>query len=104
MPDAAIIVIGPSDMGAHNEEGSTYPMLETVIKSLRKSVIEADCLFWDLNQAMGGQGTMEIWAQSDPRLASSDLIHFTPKGARLVGELFDTALRAEYKSWVEWKH
>ena len=104
LPDAAIIVIGPSDMGAHNEEGSTYPMLETVIKSLRKSVIEADCLFWDLNQAMGGQGTMEIWAQSNPRLASSDLIHFTPKGARLVGELFDTALRAEYKSWVEWKH
>tara|TARA_B100001564_G_C20597665_1_gene651056 strand:+ start:41 stop:856 length:816 start_codon:yes stop_codon:yes gene_type:complete len=104
LPDAAIIVIGPSDMGSHNEDGSTYPMLETVIKSMRKSVIEADCLFWDLKQAMGGQGTMEVWAHADYRLASSDLIHFTPKGARCVGELFDAALRAEYKSWVEWKH
>jgi lysophospholipase L1-like esterase len=60
-----------------------------------------EALYWDLFEAMGGAGTMEVWAESTPKLASSDLVHFTPKGARLIGELLDESLRAEYRSWEQ---
>ena len=100
VPDAAIIVIGPSDMGSVG----FYPILADVVKSLENAAIESDCLFWDLRSAMGGEGSMKVWSEKEPKLASPDLVHFTPKGARLVGEKFDMSIRAEYKSWVEWKH
>ncbi|MBI49506.1 MAG: hypothetical protein CL850_04380 [Crocinitomicaceae bacterium] len=100
VPDAAIIVIGPSDMGSKG----FYPMLAEVVESLEVAAIESDCLFWDLMSAMGGEGSMMIWSEEKPKLASPDLVHFTPKGARIVGEKFDISIRAEYKSWVEWRH
>ena len=53
---------------------------------------------------MGGEGSMMVWSEEEPKLASPDLVHFTPKGARIVGEKFDMSIRAEYKSWVEWRH
>ena len=100
VPDVAIIVIGPSDMGSIG----FYPMLAEVVKSLEVAAIESNCLFWDLRSAMGGEGSMMVWSEAEPKLASPDLVHFTPKGARIVGEKFDMSIRAEYKSWVEWRH
>ena len=100
VPDAAIIVIGPSDMGSVG----FYPMLAEVVESLEVAALETDCLFWDLRRAMGGEGSMMVWSEEEPKLASPDLVHFTPKGARIVGEKFDMSIRAEYKSWVEWRH
>ena len=101
-PEAAIIIVGPSDMGDSVGE-STYPMLNAVIESLKTAAIAEDCLFWNTREAMGGKGSMLKWSEAEPRLASPDLIHFTPKGARLIGYSLDQAIRAEYKSWVEWK-
>ena len=98
MPEAAVIVIGPSDMGT----AGTYPMLGSVIDNLKEQVILEDCMYWDLRSVMGGEGSIERWANLEPRLASTDLIHLSPKGARVVGEKFDEAFRAEYKSWVKW--
>ena len=98
MPEAAVIVIGPSDMGT----AGTYPMLGSVIDNLKEQVMLEDCMYWDLRRVMGGEGSMERWSNLEPRLASTDLIHFSPKGARVVGEKFDEAFRAEYKSWVKW--
>ena len=98
-PNVPILVIGPSDMGAPD----TYPMLEAVVKSLETATEDEGCMYWNLFEAMGGRGTMEEWASAEPKLASPDLIHFSPKGARIVGEMLDQAVRDEYKNWVEWK-
>jgi hypothetical protein len=105
LPGVAIVAIGPTDMGVTKEEEvPTYPMLDIIRKNLKEAAIDADCMFWDLAEVMGGNGSMEVWAESEPRLASPDLVHFTPRGARLVGEKLDLAIRAEYKSWAIWKH
>lgn len=101
-PDALIIVIGPSDMGISNSESPTYQFLETVINCLKETTISEDCLYWNTYEVMGGCGSIKKWSEQDPKLASPDLVHFTPKGARVIGERFDIAFRAEYKSWLEW--
>ncbi|PCJ82228.1 MAG: hypothetical protein COA49_01655 [Bacteroidetes bacterium] len=100
LPDAAILVIGPSDMGETMDSTNlTYPMLGEIRRALKEETIKEGGLYWDLSEAMGGPGTMSEWSTSSPKLASPDLVHFTPKGARIIGEKLDMAFRAEYRTW-----
>lgn len=102
LPETTFLVIGPSDMGITSDSTAlTYPMLGAIRAEMKKVTILEEALYWDLFEAMGGAGTMEVWAESTPKLASSDLVHFTPKGAKMIGELLDKSLRAEYRSWEQ---
>jgi lysophospholipase L1-like esterase len=42
---------------------------------------------------------MAAWVQSDPPLASSDHIHFTPAGAKQIAELLRQSIQAEWTLW-----
>lgn len=99
-PEIPLLVIGPSDMGS----AADYPMVDNIIAEFKRVSLEEGCLFWDLKAVQGGEGAMETWSKASPALASSDLVHFTPKGAKEIARLLDIAIRAEYKSWVEWNH
>ena len=88
LPGIPIVFIGPSDMGA---SPSDFPGLSSVINALREAVISNDALFWDLQSVMGGPGSMATWMNAG--LAGQDGIHFTPRGARVVGERLDAVLR-----------
>lgn len=100
MPDAAFILIGPSDMAFKDKEDFvTYPYLEPVRDALKAAAFETGCGFWDIYEVMGGRNSMEAWVSADPPLAGSDYVHFTPKGARRVAELFMKALTDEAKKY-----
>lgn len=93
LPEAAFILIGPSDM-AYKEKDAfvTYPYLEKVRDELQRAAFETGCGYWDIYEVMGGRNSMAAWVANDPPLAGADYIHFTPKGARRVAELFMKAL------------
>jgi lysophospholipase L1-like esterase len=97
VPDIPIVVIGPADMSIR-EKGVflTYPQLEPIRDALRQATLESGFAFWDLYEAMGGSNSMPSFVQADPPLASKDYLHFTPKGANLVAEMFYNALMLEY--------
>lgn len=100
LPDAAILVIGPSDMA--EKTGTTwtsFPMLGAVKTALLDASLDAGVAHWDLLGAMGGLGSMPAWVASEPPLAGPDHIHFTPRGARKVGEWLDRAFWAEFRRW-----
>ncbi|NQX92812.1 MAG: hypothetical protein HRT74_11940, partial [Flavobacteriales bacterium] len=100
MPNAAFIVIGPSDMAQKVDENYlTYPMLEAVRNALKRAAFENGCGFWDIYEVMGGKNSMHAWVTAEPALAGSDHIHFTNKGAKEVAKLFDQALMEQYKLW-----
>ena len=102
LPEAAVLVIGPSDMGQTLDSTNlSYPMLGNIRSSIREATIKEGGLFWDLSDVMGGPGTMEVWADATPKLAAPDLVHFTPKGARRIGEELDRAFRAQYRTWED---
>ena len=94
-PDAAILFIGPSDMGSSS---TTYKRLHDVINSLRQTANAHNAAFWSIYDAMGGQGSMSAW--HDNGLAGSDYIHFTPKGAELMGNLFSDAFLKFYQLYL----
>ncbi len=96
MPEAAFILIGPSDMAyKEGENFVTYPYLEVVRNELKKAAFETSCGFWDIYEVMGGANSMSAWVKADPPLAGKDYVHFTPKGARRIAELFTKALLDE---------
>ncbi len=84
-PDATILFIGPSDMSTRRGgKLDTYPMLPRLIDSLRTIALRNNAAYWDIYEVMGGQGSMVTWAHNG--LAGPDYVHFTPAGARKVGE------------------
>ena len=95
-PEAKILFIGPSDMST-SERGKmqTYPMLPTLIDSLRVTANSHGAAFWSIYHAMGGWNSMLSWKKQG--LSGSDYIHFTPKGAAMMGERLSTAFDNSYR-------
>ncbi|MDQ3101365.1 MAG: GDSL-type esterase/lipase family protein, partial [Bacteroidota bacterium] len=101
LPGVSIIVIGPSDMSIkEGEEMVTRPFLEDVRDAMKQNSLAQGAAFWDLYEAMGGRGSMVSWVNATPALAASDFTHFSPQGAKKVGELFYTALINDLAEWM----
>jgi lysophospholipase L1-like esterase len=101
-PSACIIVIGPSDMSVKEKEHYvTYPLLENVRDALKQATFRAGGAYWDMYEAMGGRNSMPAWVETDPPLAAKDYIHFSPRGARLIGDMFYNALIWEYQLYIK---
>lgn len=101
-PDASILFIGPSDMSIkQGTEYVTYPYLETMRDALKKAVLESDCAFFDMYDAMGGKNSMASWV--DQKLAATDYTHFSPQGARKIATLFYSELVKEYNKYLKSK-
>lgn len=104
LPEAAILVIGPSDMAEkQGAEWTSFPMLTSVRDALKRVAAEEGAGYWDLLEVMGGPGSMPAWVASSPALAGPDHVHFTPLGAKRVGTLLDRSFLACYGEWKrEW--
>ena len=102
-PNAAILFIGPSDMSV-NVKGKmvTYPHLPMMVDSLKAAANNAGAAYWDLYQAMGGEGSMVKWVKARPSLAGTDYVHFTPRGAEAMGNMLFESLMLYY-DYYEWR-
>lgn len=95
-PQACFLFIGPSDMSTSIDgEMQTYPMLPQTVNALKQMAGECGIAYWDLYAAMGGRNSMLKWV--DSYLAGPDYVHFTPKGARHVGNILYETLEFYHK-------
>jgi lysophospholipase L1-like esterase len=89
--NAQVLYIGPADMVTMvNGQMTTYDLLPYLNKRLAETCLDADVAYWDMFEAMGGKGAMPIWVEQG--LAGNDYTHFTPKGSKIISELFFVAL------------
>ncbi|MDR1763831.1 MAG: GDSL-type esterase/lipase family protein [Dysgonamonadaceae bacterium] len=96
-PQAKIILIGPADMSTRvNGRLQSYPFLKETIQILKEAALESGVAFWNMYEVMGGENSMVDWVKEKPALAASDYIHFTPKGANRIAELFYESLMVCY--------
>ncbi|MCF0211903.1 MAG: hypothetical protein HUK17_03295 [Bacteroidales bacterium] len=97
-PQATILFLGPSDMSTtRGGELTSYPFLAEMIDILRDTVVAHGAAYWSIYHAMGGHNSMKVWNKNG--LAGQDYIHFSQKGADLMGDRFVEAferLRAYY--------
>jgi hypothetical protein len=100
-PNAAFIVIGPSDMATKIDgEFTTYPYLESVRDALKKAAFESGAGYWDLYEVMGGKNAMISWVEAEKPLAGKDYVHFNNLGTKKVSELFMKAFWYEKEQWL----
>lgn len=86
LPNAAVLLISPPDaMIAKNQA----PPLFSSIKSIQYQIAKSEkTLYWDWQQAMGGQFVIEKWLRMG--LARPDLVHQTRQGYQKSAEIFYT--------------
>ncbi|NLA24495.1 MAG: hypothetical protein GX879_05970 [Bacteroidales bacterium] len=102
VPDACVIVIGPSDMSTKDKEDYiTYPILPDIVDALRDASHRAGAVYWDMFTAMGGENSMVAWVNASPQLAGQDYTHFTPNGTSVIANMFYNAFILEYNSYIE---
>ena len=100
LPDAAVIVIGVADMSIKKRNRYvSYPNIEKILDAMKKASLESGAAYWDLYKAMGGKNSMPSWVFANPPLASSDFVHFNPKGARIIANMFYNALIFEFNQY-----
>lgn len=98
-PQAAILLASPPDAGVWRMDKSINARKETAIVSafLHDVAREKRVAIWDMQAAMGGEGSIERWWNGG--LMNEDLVHPIGVGGDVFGYLFDTALeRARQKN------
>ncbi len=87
LPNAEILISSTPDTRSNN----LYPEnTQEINKQLREIAQKNAASFWDLNAAMGGDGSMVLWHRSG--LANNDKLHFSYAGYRLQANLLSLAL------------
>ena len=94
-PAAKLLFVGPSDMSTRlRGQLQTYPVIPQLIDSLAATAVAHGAAFWSIYHAMGGQNTMPEWSRQG--LAGQDYIHFSQRGADLMGDRLAQALDNSY--------
>lgn len=98
-PQAACVVIGPTDRGdpkrvsmASTGPGYYARVHRSITVAQRLVADEHKCQFWDWQFHMGGPGGAHQWARQKPPLMAADLIHLTLQGYRYSGQLLGKQL------------
>jgi lysophospholipase L1-like esterase len=99
---ASCLLLGPPDLARKNEdtgEWMTVPRLLAIVAVQRRVAGEAGCAFYDQLAAMGGAGSMALWAgEAEPR-AMKDRTHLKPSGYAQVATSFVSDLLNAYDEW-----
>ena len=90
-PNTAIIFTTAPDTRSNNR---IPPVQVKVNNQLRRIAMDKNLTLYDLNEAMGGWGSMYTWYQN--KLTLSDKLHFNKVGYALQGQLFSLSLLHAY--------
>jgi lysophospholipase L1-like esterase len=115
-PTAAVLVLGPPDMGAREGgkpcdklksdapiipecEWHTPHVLAEIISVQHAAAVRNHVAFFDTFAAMGGAEHMHQWATAEPRVAYKDHVHLTDIGYQWWADALSSAVLAEYDRW-----
>lgn len=87
-PKTPILVASLTDMAyGQGDSIKSYPNITIIRDAQKKAALRAGAGFWDSFVTMGGEGAIIRWAEKNPPLAQSDLVHFTYPGADTMSSL-----------------
>lgn len=99
VPDAGCLVLATMDQG--KKEGNaviTRPIIPHIVREQEAVAKEVGCAFWNTYEAMGGYGSMAIWAKRG--LGQADLAHPSGWGAQVIGNWLYGALMHGYHGYL----
>jgi len=93
LPDVPILIIGISDAAQKtNGQIQSYDHLHKIAHAQKAIALEYDFAYFDLFNAMGGDGSIIEWSRKSPPWALTDYIHLSRKGGQEVANLLTNAL------------
>lgn len=92
-PAADIVMLGVGDRGQkQGTDVASLPTIPAIIEAQRAAARAAGVHFFDLREAMGGEGSIVEWRRRG--LVNADYIHLNFKGGEVMGtELAETLMR-----------
>lgn len=90
LPDCSFLVFGASDRATKGADGNFHTMagVESLISYQRKMASDNGVAFWDMRQAIGGNGAIANLQKQG--MAAKDFIHLNFKGGKHIADiLFD---------------
>jgi lysophospholipase L1-like esterase len=99
-PDTPLLVVAPLDR-AEVRDGKlvTKRVILDLVAIQERVALAHGAAFWNLFDAMGGEGSMARWFHAKPQLAGGDLTHPTPLGAETLGDMLAEAIVSAYEAW-----
>jgi len=94
-PESALMICSqPDSYTRRRYKNERNLMIQSTLKSYATNRYTA---FWDMNEVMGGYGSMNEWYRAG--LTAKDKVHFSATGYRIQGELLYNALMGGYASY-----
>ena len=101
-PNTSILIVGVSDREDRIDgELKTIPGVKALIKYQQVIASENNVSFWNLYQAMGGEGSIVDMTKTDPKGARLDYTHITREGGHVLAEKFYKSLLYCYDKYLE---
>lgn len=83
-----------------NTEMVTDPGVHVLVEIQKKTAIDNGLAFFDLFEAMGGEGSIKEWVEQEEPWANPDYTHLNFKGAREVAGLIYNFIHDEYEEYM----
>lgn len=94
-PQAGILLlsVGDRDYRAENGDLRTMPGVKNLIRYQQSIAAESGIAFWNMFEAMGGEGSMAKLVHAKPSMANYDYTHINFRGGKhLAGLLYETLI------------
>ncbi len=93
-PESSVLIVGIGDRETKDRNGNlrTMPGLKNLIISQKALAGETGVAFWNLYNAMGGEGSMQDMVNSKPAMANYDYTHINFHGGRHIANLLFEAI------------
>ena len=99
-PETSFLIVGVSDREDKIDgELHTMPGVKALMKYQQQAAAENHIAFWNLYEAMGGEGSIVKMADSEPRGARKDYTHITRHGGKVIAEKFYKSLIYGYEKF-----
>ena len=98
VPESSILVLGPADRSTMQHRAwRTFQGTDRIVAAQRAVCRTHDCAYWDWQQRMGGDGSMQQWAYAG--WAQPDHTHFTGGGYRALADALMSDLMAGFEAY-----
>ena len=99
-PQAGILVVSVGDRDFKDEEGDlrTMPGIKNLVRYQQNLAADEGVAFWNMFEAMGGEGSMATMVHAKPSMANYDYTHINFRGGKhLAGLLYDALIYGKEK-------
>ncbi len=104
-PQAAILIVGVGDReNKIRGKLQTLPGVKALIGYQNNMAADNHVAFWNLYNAMGGEGSIVAMANAKPAEAARDYIHINYRGGRRIATLLFDAIVFGHKEYERRKH